>query len=71
MNKLQPFCQQRPIVEYCEKHNIVIQAYCPVIRGKLDNPLFLELAKKVSIFRTDGVILLKVSRSIIRRPPRS
>lgn len=26
--ELHPWCQQRPIVELCKKHNIVLQAYC-------------------------------------------
>ncbi|TFY61775.1 hypothetical protein EVJ58_g4300 [Rhodofomes roseus] len=40
--ELHPFCQQRPIVEYCRAHSIVIQAYCPIVRGKMDQ----ELAEK-------------------------
>ncbi|CDO70195.1 hypothetical protein BN946_scf184905.g7 [Trametes cinnabarina] len=44
--ELHPFCQQRPIVEYCRKHGIVVQAYSPLIQGKLDEPLFKELAAK-------------------------
>ncbi|KAF7797793.1 hypothetical protein EIP86_008995 [Pleurotus ostreatoroseus] len=36
----------RPIVEYCRKNNIIVQAYCPLIRGDFHNPLFVELAKK-------------------------
>lgn len=44
--ELHPFCQQRPIVEYCKTHSIVVQAYCPVIRGQLNHPLFLRLAEK-------------------------
>jgi diketogulonate reductase-like aldo/keto reductase len=46
-HQLHPFCQQRPIVEYCKALGIVVQAYCPVIRGQLDDPLFIELAAKV------------------------
>ncbi|OCH87021.1 Aldo/keto reductase [Obba rivulosa] len=44
--ELQPFCQQKPIVEYCRAHGIVIQAYCPLIRGNLDHPFLQEMAKK-------------------------
>ncbi|PRP79219.1 hypothetical protein PROFUN_12757 [Planoprotostelium fungivorum] len=32
--ELHPWCQQRDIVDYCEKENIVIQAYCPLVRGE-------------------------------------
>ncbi|SPO27294.1 related to 2,5-diketo-D-gluconic acid reductase [Ustilago trichophora] len=32
--ELHPWCQQRPIVEFCKKHNIVLQAYCPIVRGQ-------------------------------------
>lgn len=45
--QLHPFCQQKPIVAYCREHGIVVQAYSPLIRGKMDHPVFIELAKKV------------------------
>ncbi|KAJ7901991.1 Aldo/keto reductase [Mycena olivaceomarginata] len=35
--ELHPLCQQRPIVEYCKANSIVIEAYCPIIRGQMDN----------------------------------
>ncbi|EGN97295.1 hypothetical protein SERLA73DRAFT_57080 [Serpula lacrymans var. lacrymans S7.3] len=44
--ELHPFCQQKPIVEYCKQHNIVVQAYTPLVRGGFDNPVIQELAKK-------------------------
>lgn len=47
--QLQPFCQQRPITEYCEKNNIVVQAYCPLVRGRFDNPALQEVAAKVRV----------------------
>lgn len=45
--ELQPFCQQKDIVEYCNKHGIFVQAYCPLVRGRFDNPVLQEVAKKV------------------------
>ncbi|KAH8107817.1 Aldo/keto reductase [Cristinia sonorae] len=30
--ELHPFCQQHPIVAYCNQHGIVVQAYCPIKR---------------------------------------
>ncbi|KAL0579148.1 hypothetical protein V5O48_002829 [Marasmius crinis-equi] len=44
--ELHPFCQQRPIVEYCQKNNIVVEAYCPIVRGKLDDEVITSIASK-------------------------
>ncbi|TFK53850.1 Aldo/keto reductase [Heliocybe sulcata] len=44
--ELHPFCQQKPIVSYCNEHSIVVQAYCPIIRGKMDDPVIQQLASK-------------------------
>ncbi|ELU37651.1 aldo/keto reductase family domain-containing protein [Rhizoctonia solani AG-1 IA] len=39
----------KEIVEYCEKNDIVVQAYCPIVRGeKWGHPALVELSKKVS-----------------------
>ena len=44
--ELHPFCQQRPIVEYCREHGIFVQAFCPLVRGKFDDPVLQEVARK-------------------------
>jgi len=45
--KLHPFCQQRPIVGYCKAHSIIVQAYCPLVRGQgWDNPVLKDVAEK-------------------------
>lgn len=45
--EVHPFCQQRPIVEYCKAHSIIVQAYCPLTRGQgWDNPVLMEVAEK-------------------------
>ncbi|KAI0936118.1 hypothetical protein AcV5_004339 [Taiwanofungus camphoratus] len=44
--ELQPFCQQKAIVEYCNKHGIIVQAYCALVRGELSNPVLQEVAQK-------------------------
>ncbi|KAH9920103.1 Aldo/keto reductase [Fomitopsis serialis] len=44
--ELHPFCQQKPIVEYCRGHSIVIQAYCPILRGNMDHPTITEISRK-------------------------
>ncbi|KAI0068700.1 Aldo/keto reductase [Artomyces pyxidatus] len=44
--ELHPFCQQKPIVDYCREHGIIVQAYTPLVRGALDNPVLQQIAKK-------------------------
>lgn len=44
--ELHPYCQQRPIVEYCRKKGIIVQAYCPLIRGAFNDPVFEAVAAK-------------------------
>ena len=46
MLQIHPFCQQKPIVEYCSKHGILIEAYCSVVRGAMDHPVIADIAKK-------------------------
>ncbi|KAG0704728.1 NADP-dependent oxidoreductase domain-containing protein [Suillus ampliporus] len=43
--ELHPLCQQRPIVDYCREHSIIVQAYCPIIRGKMDHPIIQTIAQ--------------------------
>ena len=51
--QLHPLCQQTEIVKYCNKNNIVVQAYCPIIRGRMDNPVITALATKVRVLNID------------------
>ncbi|KAK7685200.1 hypothetical protein QCA50_011563 [Cerrena zonata] len=47
--ELHPFCQQRPIVDYCNKNGIVVQAYSPLVRAqRMDNPVLQAISKKHS-----------------------
>ncbi|KZT35834.1 Aldo/keto reductase [Sistotremastrum suecicum HHB10207 ss-3] len=44
--QLHPLLQQKEIVKYCKQNGIVVEAYCPIVRGQFTEPLFHELAKK-------------------------
>ncbi|KAH8920507.1 Aldo/keto reductase [Atractiella rhizophila] len=45
--ELSPFCQQKDIVQYCRKHEIVVSAYSPLIRGQNhDHPILTDIAKR-------------------------
>ncbi|KAJ7045671.1 NADP-dependent oxidoreductase domain-containing protein [Mycena alexandri] len=57
--ELHPLCQQKPIVEYCKANSIVVQAYCPILRGKMDNETITKLATKHN--RDPAQILLRWS----------
>lgn len=48
--ELHPWCQQRPIVSWCRAHDVVVQAYTPLVRGKpsyLTHPVVVTVAQKV------------------------
>ncbi|KZV92259.1 Aldo/keto reductase [Exidia glandulosa HHB12029] len=56
--ELHPFCQQKDIVDWCRKHDVLIQAYSPVLRmaaGKIDHPTIVKVAEKV---RSSPIVLL-------------
>ncbi|RXW24944.1 hypothetical protein EST38_g908 [Candolleomyces aberdarensis] len=57
--ELHPFCQQKPIVDYCKKNGIIVEAYCPVLRGDMGHPVIQELASKYK--RDPGQILIRWS----------
>lgn len=57
--ELHPLCQQKDIVAYCKEHGIVVEAYCPIIRGEMNKPAIQELAKKYQ--RDPAQILLRWS----------
>ncbi|KAK3718855.1 hypothetical protein LTR37_004771 [Vermiconidia calcicola] len=45
--ELHPWCQQREVVDYCHKNNIVVEAYCPLVRNqKADDPTLKSIGEK-------------------------
>ncbi|KAM0788451.1 hypothetical protein ACM66B_001585 [Microbotryomycetes sp. NB124-2] len=58
--ELHPWCQQKPIVDYCRKHDIAIEAYCPIVRGtKWQDPVLQTVATRTG--RTAAQVLLRWS----------
>ncbi|KAK4058433.1 hypothetical protein OIO90_000592 [Microbotryomycetes sp. JL221] len=58
--ELHPWCQQRPIVDYCKRNNIVVEAYCPIVRGtKFDDPTLQQVATRTG--RTPAQVLVRWS----------
>lgn len=58
--ELHPWCQQKPIVDYCKENNVVVQAYCPLVRAERnDDPTLLSIAKAID--RTPAQVLVRWS----------
>ncbi|KAH9468363.1 hypothetical protein Pst134EA_011986 [Puccinia striiformis f. sp. tritici] len=58
--ELHPWCQQRWIVDYCKSKGILIQAYCPIVRGKyMDHPTLVNICNKVG--KTGAQVLIRWS----------
>ncbi|KAF8513844.1 NADP-dependent oxidoreductase domain-containing protein [Hysterangium stoloniferum] len=69
--ELHPFCQQRPIVEYCAKNNIIVQAYCPLVRGKFDNPMLQAVSKKHSKDVAQVLVRWSLQKGLVPLPKSS
>ena len=58
--EVHPWLTRPDIVSWCQKRNVVVEAYCPVVRGKrFDEPILKQLAKKHA--KTPAQILLRWS----------
>ncbi|KAL8948753.1 MAG: hypothetical protein Q9222_005092 [Ikaeria aurantiellina] len=58
--ELHPYSQQRATVSYCQSHNIIIQAYCPLVRNTMAHePTLLALAEKHGV--TTAQVLIRYS----------
>lgn len=58
--ELHPWLTRPDIVEWCQKRGVVIEAYCPIVRGqRFDEPILAPLVKKYS--KTAAQILIRWS----------
>jgi diketogulonate reductase-like aldo/keto reductase len=56
--KLHPWCQQSKAVAWCHAHNIVVQAYSPIVRNKkVEDPTLKHIAQKYG--KTTAQILIR------------
>jgi diketogulonate reductase-like aldo/keto reductase len=44
--ELHPRYVQRDVVGYCKDHRMIVEAWSPLIKGQLDHPVLIELAKR-------------------------
>lgn len=58
--KLHPWCQQRDLVQYCQRHYIIIQAYSPLAIGsRMSDPVLTSIAAKHK--RSPAQVLIRYS----------
>lgn len=58
--ELHPWCTQESIVEWCNKHSVVVVGYSPLTQTKrFEEPIVVELTKKYA--RTPAQILIRYS----------
>ncbi|KAG6914690.1 hypothetical protein DXG01_015935 [Tephrocybe rancida] len=69
--ELHPFCQQKPIVEYCKKHGIAVQAYCPLVRGDFSDPVIQQVAKEVNKSPAQVLSRWSIQRGFVPLPKSS
>ncbi|KAH8928672.1 Aldo/keto reductase [Atractiella rhizophila] len=56
--EVHPWCQQREIREFCDKEGILVQAYCPLVRGhKMSDPTLRKVAERHN--KTPAQILIR------------
>ena len=59
-SQLHPWCQQKDAVKYCQDNNIVVEAYCPLVRNqKASDPTLQSIAQKHGV--TDAQVLVRWS----------
>ncbi|KAH7132093.1 NADP-dependent oxidoreductase domain-containing protein [Dendryphion nanum] len=67
--ELHPWCQQREIVEYCEKNKIVIEAYSPLVRNlKAEDKTLEQLSKKHAAYANQILIRWSLQKGFVPLP---
>lgn len=56
-------------MSYCQKHNIAVEAYCPLVRNaKAEDPTLKSIAKKHNIATSQVLIRFSIQRGWIPLP---
>ncbi|KAI1141081.1 Aldo/keto reductase [Hypoxylon sp. FL0543] len=67
--ELHPWCQQKEIVQYCERHGIVVEAYCPLARNtKAGNKTLLSIAWKHGVTQNQVLVRYCLQKNWVPLP---
>ena len=68
-SKLHPWCQQKDAVKYCQDNNIVVEAYCPLVRNqKASDPTLQSIAKKHGVADAQVLVRWSLQRGFVPLP---
>ncbi|KAK2000942.1 Aldo/keto reductase [Colletotrichum falcatum] len=60
--EIHPWCQQRELVGYCRAHDIVVQAYSPLARGRrMADPMLMAVVERGAAAVTAAQVLVRWS----------
>ncbi len=63
-----PFLAQREVLAYCQGHEIRLEAWAPLVRGRLDHPVLLEVAARHSKTPAQVVLRWNLQRGVVTIP---
>lgn len=64
-----PYLVQQPLIDFCQKHDIVYEAWSPIMRGAVnDIPLFIELSEKYKKSPVQLVLRWDLQKGIVTIP---
>ena len=65
--ELHPWLARPDIVEWCQKRGVILEAYCPIVRGtRFDEPVLQPMVKKYN--KTPAQILIRWSLQKVSQP---
>ncbi|KAI2619631.1 Aldo/keto reductase [Hypoxylon sp. NC1633] len=67
--ELHPWLQQKEIVQYCEEHGIVVEAYCPLVRNtKANDETLVSIARNHDVSPNQVLIRYCLQRNWVPLP---
>ncbi|KAJ5483100.1 Glyoxal reductase [Penicillium diatomitis] len=67
--ELHPWLQQREIVDWCHRHGVIVEAYCPLVRNmKAKDPTLVRIAQKHSVSVNQVLIRYSLQKGWVPLP---
>lgn len=67
--EIHPWCQQKEIVEYCRKNDIIVMAYCPLVRNyKAGDETLMKIAEKNGCATSQVLVRWSIQKGFVPLP---